>query len=434
MIRHSPAISRVSLALPPLLALLALLAGCGTGRDDGASSASSLETVGSCGQVGHYVSGATCAAAHQCGTVALPFCTIGQGVRATADGEVDVAAGNYPESVELRDGVSVLGGFDPTFASPRNPDPTSTNANRTTLSMVSGPALAWPLTVTASIDGVQVLIRKAPDDVATPPSTRSAIVVAGSAHATLRNLTIAVDDDVRAVGEERALWVSDGSGGSVDLHAVTLVTPPYANSSYGILVNDNANVSFTAETTNVLPGSSSSESVGVDERGDGSMTFHGGEIHAGTASRAFGVRSNRKVSSRAIDLDGVSVEAARASTAVAVLVGGAGSLRVHGGHVNGKGPDGLDTGASPIGGVIVDSVKDLVIDGGVTIQGDDGAWKYRGQAAEPESVFGVQITNAKAVSGAHATITDATVLGGTYGTLRVATERCASPSPPTACL
>lgn len=401
---------------PLLLSFVASACGCGVlSGDDGAESAEGgYTTVGECTAVGHHVSVTTCQADHQCGTVALPFCTIGQGVRATTDGEVRVARGTYA-ATELRDGVTVLGGWAPTFAGARDPNP---ETNETVIETTSG-ALSWPDGATATVDGVRISVVKPARGGVQPPSDARIVSISGSAHATLRGVRIDVAGAMR-LSSWTALGVRAGHGGSVTLDGVVLVAPRASYSTYGIRVDHDTTTSITATDTTIACGDADRESGGIDHAGAGSIVMKNGSVHAGRASTAFGIRAaaTSGAEARVLDLEDVVVEGNRATSAFGIAMTKGTLLRVSGGAVRARGPDAdYRDGSTVLAGIVADSVAHVLLEGGAEIAGGDGH-KARHASWEPHEAYGVKLTNAASLAGAHATIRNVSIEGSSHGLVR----------------
>jgi hypothetical protein len=169
-----------------------------------------LLAAGECTLIESNVSKDSCNPNHQCGTISLPFCSIEQGIR--VGGKVRVASSKtpYEETLTLRDGVEIEGGYPPSFAGPE--------ASHETI--VKG-SLIFPKDVHSTIRHLSVEQVAFPCKEGTPPpAIVDALTVAGSAVVRLEGVRVNVReiDQGSPVGKDvSAVSVREGSGGMLKI-------------------------------------------------------------------------------------------------------------------------------------------------------------------------------------------------------------------------
>lgn len=214
----------------PLLALVTAPA-CAPSADEAATGEASYTTVGECAVVETKVSKDTCTSNHQCGTSALPFCTIGQGIRTGGDVKVAASAAGYAEDLVLADGVVVEGGYEPTFAAAPAADAFTT---------VNGHAVI-PAGVTTTLRRLAIERSLPATALSVLPDRQHAIVIDGSAKATLERVRVSVRPDPSAPSvfplaeTTAAIAVLAGGGGSLTLEDCDVHAAPGKDTSSALV-------------------------------------------------------------------------------------------------------------------------------------------------------------------------------------------------------
>jgi hypothetical protein len=383
----------------------------GTGGTDGRDasggddSSSAVEVGSQCSTAGTYVSSSTCTTTIQCGTIERPWCTIQMGIDSGAGPQVFVARATnpYAEGIVLRNGVSVLGGYEPTFTAARNPDPASNG----TLVQAWSSVFTWPDQVSATVDGFSVIAAQP----TTSAEQRASFAVAGTAKAVIANVSLAPSTASSKYSTEYGILVGTGEGGSLDIQSSSF-QPPDAGASIALATAAQANVSIAVTNSSLQAGKGSSISTGVELAGTGSFVMHGGSVKAGLAITNVGLHASATTSSapRSVELHDVKVEGNHGAFAWGVQIVGAASLLMDGGSVLGKGPAEGDTATAT--GIAADSVATTTLTG-VTVLASDAVLQH-----PTLNAHAVILSNTQNLTGAAATIKSCTLQGGSTARIR----------------
>ena len=358
---------------------------------------------------GPHVSSSTCTPNLQCGSVQHPWCTIQAGVAASASDVVMVAGAPapYAEAISLGGTVQILGGYEPTFTQPRNPDPAT---NQTTV-QAQYFAFSLDFLTTATIDGFNIV----PVMPASAGTERALFSVAGNAHATIANVVIHPSVGAPKFNTEYGIRVANQSGGTLVVQNSTIrsATPSFKSAAVGVLASTSASVTIMGSSLLAVdPGISSGVSVGLEQLGTGVVSITGGTVKGAQSEDTYGLFAppTATPASREISLNGVDVQAGVGKYAHGIRVDGGALLSVTGGSVLGKGSSASTAIAH---GLRVDSVSSVALDG-VTVVGTDAVVGN----SETVSAHGVRISNTQNVAGAAATIVGSNIVGGSVGLVR----------------
>jgi hypothetical protein len=243
--------------------------------------------------------------------------------------------------------------------------------------LVTAPTIAYfGSGVSATLDGFRLSPGNATGD-------RVVVSVAGDAAATLAHLQI---DAASSSGSysERAIAIVDGTGGALSL-------------------SDSV----------VHASDASSQSIALDERGAAAVTVARTTLAAGRAPATYGILVEERPSAdgRTLTLDTATVSANVSAVAAGVYVRTANSLSITNGSIAGKGSS--ESSSAPVG-VYADSVGQVTIIG-ATVTGTDAPTVY---PVDTTSAMALQLSNSKNIAGAAASVTGATLDGGTSGIVR----------------
>lgn len=332
---------------------------------------------------GPHVSNTTCDVAMQCGTIAYPWCTIQNGIDGSATSPVMVAgvAGNpYVESPVMADGMDVLGGYEPTFTSLRNTDPTT---NDTRIDLI-GPAVSWTAGVAATLDGFTVRIVDSSSGVS---PDRVHVQADGTATVTLLNDRLDHTLSTVVMGSSFGVQMGAGSGGALSIADTSLTIPDANSAATGVAATPSFDGPVTLTDTSIEVGAAVTTHA-VRHLGPGVLTVTGGSLHGGDGdNNSRGIQASdvsaevhvtdvaivggTAMQSYGMDLDSVSIATITggtilgggentASEAVGVDSNNVGDLTIRGAEV---------VGARPESGLVTTGIGVRISGGGDTVPG-----------------------------------------------------------------
>jgi hypothetical protein len=251
----------------------------GSGGVVGAGGSSS-----GCMTMGHHVSRDTCSAI-ECGTIAQPFCTIARGVQNTPDGLVLVAgsANRYAESIVMSAGLTIRGGYTTDFSGQRS----YAGAGST---KVFGRATI-PGNVTATLDGVEMLLARAANAPGNPPA-QDVVIQVSSGSARLRDVSVNVSLD--AAERTRVLATSAfavramiPAGGVLDLSGGVINAPRGIDASTALEITGDGRASIDGAE---LAGGPATTSTGIAQRARGTLDVGAASVRGPLGnSNGFGI-------------------------------------------------------------------------------------------------------------------------------------------------
>ncbi|WP_434418030.1 hypothetical protein [Nannocystis pusilla] len=345
---------------------------------------------------GPHVSKDTCVPAKQCGTVSRPWCSIGAALAASATSPIKVAAAGtaYFERVTMKDGYAVLGGYEPTFAGPRDANP----ATNGTVIRYTDRVVEWLPARTATLDGFTV--RSEP--INPSPNTFAVVSIAGSAAATLNGVRVEPTVPMTSYGTNTyGILVSGGSGGLTMLGPTSSVAGPRGSKSVGLGVVMGAELAGLT-VAGTIQGGTGGTSLGIEHLGLGDLTITGGTVAGNTAtSTATGVLVGR-AGYGMTTLTGANVHSGDAPTAIAIDHRAAEKLVIEGGTITGGG---YAQAQSVAIGLLTDGVGQTVIDGLYALGSDLGG------NTRMKSAAAIELRNT-AIAPISASIAGVTVDGG----------------------
>jgi cysteine-rich repeat protein len=347
---------------------------------------------------GPHVSRDTCVPGDQCGTVARPWCSISAALAGSVTSPIKVAGSgsSYGDHVVMKNGFDVLGGYEPTFTAPRNPDP-ATNA---TSVRFFGPVVEWNGGVTATLDGFKLLA-----DIIEPlPSTHASVTISGSAGATL--LGVRIEPFVPAkvyASKTYGILITGGTGGSTVIGPLSQVLAAKGTKSVGLGVVVDASPAAITIGGAIL-GNSGTQSFGVEHLGLGNLTITGGSVTAGAGTTsATGVLVGR-TGYGTTQLTNATIHGGAAKTARGVDHRIAQALLVNGGLISGGG---VADNATVVHGLLTEAVDQVSIKNTKVVGCDVAA------GTTPATSRAIDLRNTAVAVLTGASIEGATVDGGT---------------------
>lgn len=349
---------------------------------------------------GPYVSADTCTASVQCGTIQLPWCTIALGVSKTATTPLMVAAAMLPYTgASMRDGVDVLGGYEPTFTSPRNPNPL-TNGTKVKTALT---AFTWPNLVDATLDGFAIWAEHTTGAV---PSVASVLLV-NNGNAIISNVDI---DGPSTNFASDAAALSVQSGGFALVQGASVLRGPRASSSStGASLSGSATMDIVGSAE--LRGGVAAESYGIKDLSVASLSLTGGVVSAGAATtKSVGILVGG-VGYLGTTITSTFVGGGSAPLAYGLLHGKSPFLTVQGAVIHGQGSAAASTTTY---GMTVDETTTILLSAS-EIKGSTSPTQATNNP--PIATVGVQLGQTSLLD-ATATITGCDIDGGSVGRQR----------------
>ncbi|MDC0672251.1 DUF4215 domain-containing protein [Nannocystis sp. ncelm1] len=347
---------------------------------------------------GPHVSKDTCVPASQCGTVSRPWCSIGAALAnsATSPIKVAVAGTSYHERVTMKDGYDVLGGYESTFAAPRDPDPTT---NGTSI-RYPGSVVEWLGDTTATLDGFTVLAEKLDPS----PTVFAAVAISASATAALHGVRVEPAAPATSHGTNAyGILIPFGTGGSTVLGPLSsIVAPRGSTRSVGLGVALEAEL--TALTVRgAIQAGQGNHSLGIEHLGLGDLTIDGATIAAAAGqTTATGVVVGRTGYGTTTITDS-AIRGGTAFTAAGVDHRAAAKLVVTGGDFVGGGYAQAQTVAY---GLLTEAVDEVIVDGLHAVGTDLGG------TTPIKSAAAIELRNTAVAALKGATITGVNLDGG----------------------
>jgi hypothetical protein len=254
---------------------------------------------------GPHVSGTTCDPSNECGSIKHPFCQIQPAIDASLASPIKVASGAVYDGIQMKGGVDVEGGYEPSFLQARDPA-----SHEVVIKAMGEAGVMGPLTDPSTLDGVTVRFFPDPGLI-----IRAAILHAGAGTLALSGVT--VDQDPGLLGSAAlnvyGVFVDSVASGSLFIDASQVTAAGAGKESVGLRVAAGATTKIQVSSTSLQAGAGV-DSVGLWSEGAGFVT-----MSTGKAAGASGTM--RSAGLRVWGAPGALVEGAKVTAAM--LLGGA---------------------------------------------------------------------------------------------------------------